>query len=308
MKYAIVIPSYNAGPLFEEVLQAIAQQEPPAAQLLIIDSGSVDATLSRAQAHQAQIVTIDNRDFDHAATRNRSLEFLNEDISHLVFLTQDAVLASPHSISELLKAFENTEVAAAYGRQLPAKNADKIAEHARLFNYPPHSKCENLRAYAGKPSIKAIFSSNSFAAYDVRLFKALGQFKAPSIMSEDLLFAAKAILAAYSVCYQAEATVYHSHNYTLKQQFSRYFDTGYSHALHRDLLAPFQRAENEGLKFIVSEFRFVWSSGQRLSALCYLPLLTAVRYLAFKAGYYAKLWPKKINAGLSMNKPFWSRP
>lgn len=308
MKYAIVIPTYNAGPLFEEVLHAIAQQEPPAAQLLIIDSGSLDATLSRAEAHQAQLVSIDNADFDHAATRNRSLDFLNNDISHLVFLTQDAVLASPHSISELLKAFENSDVAAAYGRQLPANNADTIATHSRLFNYPAFSKCENLRAYTGKPSIKAIFSSNSFAAYDLRLFNALDRFKAPSIMSEDLLFAAKAILAGYSLCYQAEATVYHSHNYTLKQQFSRYFDTGYSHFLHRELLAPFQRAENEGLKFIVSEFRYVWSSGQHLSAVCYLPLLTAVRYLAFKAGYHAKRWPKKFNARLSMNKPFWARP
>lgn len=305
MNYAIVIPTYNAGTLFKDVLQAIDEQELKPFQLLIIDSGSVDNTLKMAEAHNAQTVKINNRDFDHGGTRNKSVSLLKNEVTHVVFLTQDAVLANKQSISKLLKAFDDPKVAVAYGRQLPAKNASKIAEHARLFNYPVQSKYENIKNYADKPGIKTIFTSNSFAAYDKRLFNRLGQFKAPSIMSEDLLFAANAMLAGYSVCYQADATVFHSHNYTLKQHFSRYFDTGYSHYINRKLLSNFEAAESEGYKYIVSEFKFLFFSGHILSALFYLPLLTCVRYLAFKAGYYAKHWPKKINISLSMNKQFW---
>jgi rhamnosyltransferase len=305
MNYAIVIPTYNAGALFEDVLQAIDEQALKPLQLLLIDSGSVDNTLKIAEAHNAQIVKINNRDFDHGSTRNKSVSLLKNEVMHVVFLTQDAVLANKQSISSLLKAFDDPKVAVAYGRQLPAKNASKIAEHARLFNYPAQSKYENIKNYADKPGIKTIFSSNSFAAYDRRLFNALGQFNAPSIMSEDLLFAANAMLAGYSVCYQADAMVFHSHNYTLKQHFSRYFDTGYSHFINRKLLSNFKAAENEGCKYIVSEFKFLFFSGHILSALFYLPLLTCVRYLAFKVGYYANYWPQKMNRCLSMNKQFW---
>ena len=45
-KASIVIPTYNAGPLLEQVLEAIeAQQTPWEFQCLIIDSGSKDETL-----------------------------------------------------------------------------------------------------------------------------------------------------------------------------------------------------------------------------------------------------------------------
>ena len=307
MNYAIAIPTYNAGSLFKSVLQSIAEQDVQPSQLLVMDSGSDDDTVKISETYNAQIVKINNRDFDHGGTRNKCVSLLKEEVTHVVFLTQDAVLASKQSISMLLKAFDDPKVAVAYGRQLPAKNASKIAEHSREFNYPAESKYENIENYSGKPSIKTIFSSNSYAAYDRRLFDALEQFNDPSIMSEDLLFAAKAILAGHSVCYQAKATAYHSHNYTLKQHFRRYFDTGYSHYLNRKLLSNFKTAEKEGWKYIASELKFLFLSGHILSVLFYVPLLTGIRYLAFKVGYYANYWPKKLSIRLSMNKQFWEK-
>ena len=307
MNYAIAIPTYNAGFLFKDVLQSISEQDIQPSQLLVIDSGSADDTVKISEIYNAQVVKINNRDFDHGGTRNQCVSLLKNEVTQVVFLTQDAVLADKQSISMLLKAFDDPKVAVAYGRQLPAKNASKIAEHSRLFNYPAQSKYENIENYSDKPGIKAIFSSNSYAAYDRCIFETLEEFKSPSIMSEDLLFAAKSLLAGYSVCYQAEATVYHSHNYTLKQHFRRYFDTGYSHYLNRELMSNFKTAEKEGWKYIVSEFNFLFLSGHVLKALFYVPLLTGARYLAFKVGYYANYWPQKMNIRLSMNKQFWEK-
>ncbi|BCH79609.1 hypothetical protein SEL3844_17250 [Salmonella enterica subsp. enterica serovar 4,[5],12:i:-] len=42
--------------------------------------------------------------------------------------------------------------------------------------------------------------------------------------------AAKMIQAGYKVAYCAEAVVRHSHNYTPREEFQRYFDTGVFHA------------------------------------------------------------------------------
>lgn len=42
-----------------------------------------------------------------------------------------------------------------------------------------------------------------------------------------MFMAARMIQAGYKIAYCAEASVRHSHNYTPKQEFQRYFDTGY---------------------------------------------------------------------------------
>lgn len=51
-------------------------------------------------------------------------------------------------------------------------------------------------------------------------------FATPSILSKDTNVAAKMILVEYSIAYVAEAMVYHSHDYTILEEFKRYFDIG----------------------------------------------------------------------------------
>ena len=82
----------------------------------------------------------------------------------IVFLTQDALLADPEAIERLLDAFADERVGAAYGRQLPHRDATPIGAHARLFNYPPVSQVRTLHD-RGRLGIKTAFISNSFAAY-----------------------------------------------------------------------------------------------------------------------------------------------
>lgn len=45
-----------------------------------------------------------------------------------------------------------------------------------------------------------------------------------------MYFAAKSVLNGYKVAYIAEAMVRHSHNYSLTEEFKRYFDIGVFHA------------------------------------------------------------------------------
>lgn len=70
--------------------------------------------------------------------------------------------------------------------------------------------------------------------------------------------AAKMLKCGWKVAYCANATVYHSHNYSLLDEFRRYFDIGVFNAREPWVLAEFGVAESEGVKFIRSEFLFLF--------------------------------------------------
>ena len=77
------------------------------------------------------------------------------------------------------------------------------------------------------------------------IYEELGGFVRHTIFNEDMIYAAKAVEAGYSVAYAADAQVVHSHNYTNGQQFHRNFDLGVSQAEHPEIFAAYP-SESEG--------------------------------------------------------------
>lgn len=116
----------------------------------------------------------------------------------------------------------------AFGRQLPHKNATAIAKHARYFNYS-NNKYISSKDKISQMGIKTVFSSNSFSAYRISTFMQLGGFPDNTILSEDMYFAAKAIMEGHKLAYCPDARVRHSHNYNSIEEFKRYFDIGVFH-------------------------------------------------------------------------------
>ena len=62
----------------------------------------------------------------------------------VIYITQDAIPASPHAFETLGAAFENPQVGAVYGRQLPRENATPLESFARKHNYPPQSRIKTI--------------------------------------------------------------------------------------------------------------------------------------------------------------------
>ena len=135
-----------------------------------------------------------------------------------VKFTQDAA-----ALQALVAALDDPQAAAAYGRQLPHPDATPVAAHARLFNYPDASHTRRW-SDAAEFGIKTCFLSNSFAAYRVQALREVGGFPANVILGEDMHLAARLLQAGYAIRYQAQAKVYHSHNYSWLAEFRRYFD------------------------------------------------------------------------------------
>lgn len=299
--YSIAIPTRNAGALWKQAIAGLLQQVPPPQQVLVIDSASGDDTRTQARAAGFLVHKIQQENFSHGGTRNLALNLIRP-VEVIVFLTQDAVLDAPHAIAHLLAAFDDSSVACAHGRQLPHWNATPIAAHARLFNYPA---CSNVRCLADRTQlgIKTAFLSNSFAAYRWDRLVQTGGFPEKAILSEDMLVAARLLQAGYRVAYVADACVRHSHNYRPWQEFQRYFDIGAFHAQEAWLLAQFGAPEGEGLRFILSEQRYLLTRAPWLLPLSWLN--TLMKYFGYRMGRHCNYIPARIKPVLSMHPGYW---
>ena len=301
---AIVIPTINARKLWTPLRDGLRRQGIPASQVLIVDSSSDDGTRELAAAEGFEVVRIDRRDFNHGGTRQAALDYVPW-ASIVVYLTQDAVLATPDSIEQLLSAFADEGVAAAYGRQLPRPGAGPIEAHARLFNYPPQS---DVRDFESRHTlgIKATFLSNSFSAYRVEALREVGGFPSDVIMAEDALVTGNLLLAGWKAAYVAEAQVYHSHDFTIAQEFRRYFATGVYHRRQFWLTKKFGNPGGEGKRFVMSELAFLAPRHLHLVPQALL------RDVAKVIGYQLGLRQARLGAGLSKrfsyHKSFWDSP
>jgi rhamnosyltransferase len=77
------------------------------------------------------------------------------------------------------------------------------------------------------------------------------------LIGEDQMLAAKALLGGWTVAYVADALVEHSHGYTLKQEFQRYFEMGVCYSQARELFETFPSAAGEGRRYVQSELFYL---------------------------------------------------
>lgn len=301
-RVVLLVPTCNPGHSWSEFLTALQSQDTPPSQVVVLDSESTDGSAQAAHALGHTVHTVQRSQFNHGGTRQAGLDQYAQSADFAIFLTQDAILAHPEALAQLLAAFDDPQVAAAYGRQLPHANATPIAAHARWFNYPSVGHTVTVHDKASK-GIKTCFLSNSFAAYRLSALRQVGGFAPDLILGEDMHLAARILLAGHAIRYQASAQVHHSHNYSPKEEMARYFDTGVFHAQQSWLMSTFGGAGNEGLKFMTSEIRHLWQHAPLQLPQALLRIF--IKAAGFKLGRWSRLLPRSLNKQLSMHKGYW---
>jgi len=299
--FAVIVPTFNAGPEWIRWLDAYASQSIKPQLFLVIDSQSKDDTAELALKYGAHVKVISPRDFNHGGTRNYAASLVG-DVDIIVFLTQDAILEGVDSLSTIIECFDVDDIAAVCGKQIPHYDANPLACHAREFNYQS-SSCIKSQDDVDRLGLKTAFMSNSFSAYRHDAFEKLGKFPKNTILAEDMYLAAKMILSGCKIAYCAKAVVRHSHNYTPWEEFRRYFDTGVFHASEPWIQEALGGASGEGCHFVKSELRYLWQH-----APLWIPraLLTTVCKLAgYKLGRNYQKLPKSLCPKLSMYKSYW---
>ena len=78
-----------------------------------------------------------------------------------------------------------------------------------------------------KLGLNTFFFSDASSAIKTEIFKKLNGYDGKDFpTNEDMYIAYKLITNGYKIRYCADSEVVHSHKFTLKQQYKRYYDTG----------------------------------------------------------------------------------
>jgi len=212
---SVVIPVKDAGPLLEQVLDAVRSQGE--LELLVIDSGSRDNSRDIARSAGAELIEIPAAEFGHGRTRNLGAERSSGDL--IAFLTQDAVPVAGW-LDALREAFElDTRVGAAFGPHLPFEDTSPmIARELTEFfaGFAPD----------GDPALhrrgELTFLSNVNAAYARECWAEVRFQDIP--YAEDQAFGQAMLEAGWVKAYHPAAAVLHAHDYGPVEFMKRYFD------------------------------------------------------------------------------------
>lgn len=259
-------------------------------------------------------------EFDHGGTRRRGAKESQADV--LLFMTQDAVPADAFLVEHLVRALgygeenerpcpkaaergtgaDDIQVAAAYARQLPAKDCRPIERFTRGFNYPAKSAVKTADDLP-RLGIKTFFCSNVCAAYRREVYETLGGFCRRTIFNEDMILAAGLIRGGYGIAYASEARVVHSHNYSGWQQVRRNFDLAVSQADHPEVFAGIA-SEGEGIRMVKETADYLCKSGHAYL----LPKLfwqSGCKYLGYLLGKRYRMLPRFLVRAITMNQRYW---
>jgi len=225
---SIVIPTKDGREDLELCLSAIAKQSlarQEETEVIIVDSGSRDGSVEVARAHGALVHEIPPHEFNHGATRNLGASLSHGEI--LVFISQDAIPIDEHWLQALVEPLhKDPEAAGVYGRQIANEDASPPERFFLDFLYGPSPRVQRAKDVSAL-SMETTLFSNANGALRRTLWERF-PFVEDIIMSEDQDWCRRALLDGYSIIYEPEAAVRHSHAYTLRSAFRRFFDSGAS--------------------------------------------------------------------------------
>jgi len=303
---SIVIPTLNAETYLPQLLTSFESQSTgPPEEVILVDSASDDRTVSVAESFSfVQIVSIKREAFTHGYARNVGVRKSSGEI--VVFVSQDALPYDDQWLAHLTAPFEDPTVGGVYSRQIPYKEANPIETTFLNYWFPPtprHMEAPENATDKGAIRFLDVFFSNvsSAARRDVALTH---PFQEQIIMSEDQQFARDLVYAGLSIVYSPDSKIWHSHTYTLKQIFQRYFDSAYS------LTSIFGHTMKESLQagkgYLPHEFRTIFT---RYPAwIPYYMMYFVTKGSAVFAGHHAKHMPRRIARLCSMHKRYWDNP
>lgn len=248
-----IIPTLNAGSQIGRIIQALREQSLQVEEIIIVDSESEDRTVEICVNAGVSVRQIKRSDFNHGGTRDEAFHTSNGE--YVLFLTNDVEIADDQLVKRLWEKLQtDSQMAAVYGCQVARKDASYMETLVREYNYPKQAHVYTEKDIS-KYGIKTFFMSDVCAMYRRNCYLQIGGFERDIKTNEDMFFAARAIRAGYSIGYEPEAKVIHSHNFSLCQQYWRNYIQGYEIERHKDLLGniPATSAGKEMVLFITRE-------------------------------------------------------
>lgn len=205
----MIIRCRNEEAHIGRLLTGLMRQRRRPDEIIVVDSGSSDATLSIASAFPTQIVSIRPEDFSFGRACNVGVEASSSDVA--IFVSAHCYPVYDTWIEELVAPFEAPDVALTYGRQTGPPSV-RFSEQ-RLFEtwFPDESVTRQRHPFCNNANAairRAVWEDLKYDEYLTGL--------------EDLDWGKRALDAGHVLAYVAEAPVVHVHEENFSQVVNRY--------------------------------------------------------------------------------------
>lgn len=302
-----MIPVWRPDIRLKKSVEKLLDQSYPLRKITLVLS--IDGTWNEkeveewfADSDRVEFRKIPKESFNHGGTRREWAQGSDADI--FLYLVQDAVPAGKRLVEKLVESLRNPAHAVAYARQIPGFGCDEIETYMRFFSYPAKSE-KRTREKFEKGGVRDCFTSNVCAAYRRDWYEKIGGFEEQILLSEDSVYAAKALEAGAEIIYNANAKVVHAHQYDYATYWKRNFDIG---AVHKKYESIFKKlsAEKEGIRLVRQTFFYLLQK-KKVWLVPRLILLSGTKFLAYQAGKHYNRLPKKLVEEWSWDLYYWRR-
>ena len=224
----IVCPIYKESATLEALVQSFALQKGVNIKKIIFPvtlSHTEEDDVIRDIVNRYKIISfeLEKEQFSHSLTREKTIRDYCT-CRCVVMISQDIKLTNEDVFYNLVKSIDEKETVYNFAKQICTNKS--IEKYIRAKNYPAESYYVT-NDDVEKMKFMAYFASDACSAYDRDIFMKVGGYGGYNLMmSEDALYSKIVLDAGYKKKYCADAIVEHSHKYTLKQLYKRYYDTG----------------------------------------------------------------------------------
>ena len=209
MNCSVVIRAYNEQKHIGRLLEGIRMQTVGDVEIILVDSGSTDETVTVAESFDVRIVRIPSEEFTFGRSLNYGVRAATREF--VVIASAHVYPVYPDWIESLLCPFEDEKIALTYGKQRGPASA-KYSEQQIYHQWYPD---------AGRSDQSTPFCNNANAAIRKNLWEK-NPYDETLTGLEDLAWAKWAQEQGYRILYVAEAEIIHVHNETPRGVYNRY--------------------------------------------------------------------------------------
>jgi len=206
---SVVIRAYNEEKQIGRLLKGILQQTIKDVEIVLVDSGSTDDTISIASGFPVRVVNILPEDFTFGRSLNRGIEAANGE--YIVIISAHCYPVYPDWLEKLLAPLEDYQVAVSYGKQRGGET-NQYSEHQFFRQYFPDTS---------QPRQGHAYSHNANAAIRRELW-AQHPYNENITGLEDLAWSSWAKQEGFDIAYIAESEIMHVHDEKPAQVLNRY--------------------------------------------------------------------------------------
>ncbi len=270
---SVIIRCCNEQEHIGRLLTGIYEQTLNDIEVIIVDSGSTDRTLSIASCFPVIIRTISAQEFSFGHALNVGCKAANGNI--IVFASAHVYPTHRRWLETLIAPFNDPKVALTYGKQR-GNEMNKFSEH-QIFSkwFPEHSLSVQ----------RTPFCNNANAAIPRDLWKIVPYDEGLTGL-EDIDWAKRLIGKGYYLAYAAEAEVIHVHNERYMGTLNRY----YRESIVFCQLFPEQKFRMKDFLWLwfintLNDYAHAFRKGKLFGNLLSIPLFRLMQFWGTYRGY-----------------------